>query len=155
MVKFKNIKKTKETKLKKSKPKEVKTEKVAPKKEKNNKKKEFPNILRIIPERRFWLCVISILSILVMILIGIGIGKSIVLARELQQQRVSVEKHILFLQDLAKRYPGNRDIFLQMALGSYALGDMKQAEIYTEQSLLIDPNYLPALKLKGFIITNK
>ncbi len=160
MVKFKNIKKqskqTKSTKKqsKKEAKKEIKIEKeVAAIKQ--AKKRQLPNIYRIISERRFWLHVVNVLALLGILLIGIGLGKYVEQAEAINKQRESVENHIQYLQDLSNKYPGDRDIYLEMAIEEYRLGNMKQANIYVEKALILDPNYLPALKLKGFIITHK
>lgn len=152
MVKFKNIK-PKQKQSQKPKKKEVKVEKKP--EEKNTKKREFPNIYRAITERKFWLYVISILSVIGMVLIGIGFWRYIGQVEEIKTQRAAIGRHSAYLRDLAIQYPGDRDIFLQLALDQYSLGDMKQANIYVEKSLVLDPNYLPALKLKGIIITHK
>jgi len=153
MVKFKNIKKTreKEEKQKKPPPKPKETT------EKTTKIRswEFPNINRLIAERRFWLSVINVLALLGMLLVGIGLGKYLEKAAALRAKREGLAMHIAFLQDLSQKFPQDRDIFLEIATEEYQLGDMNQADSYVEKALVLDPNYLPALKLKGYILTNR
>lgn len=152
-MKFKNIKKTKE---KQDKPKAKKEEKKAHESIQSKipqKKREFPNIYRIITERRFWLHIINVLALVGMLLVGIGLGKYIDQAEKIKQQRQGIENHVQYLQMLSQKYPGDRDIYIQLANDEYKLGNMKQASVYIEKALVLDPNYQPALKLKGYIIT--
>lgn len=156
MVKFKNIKKPnkKAKTAKKTEKKEIKVEKEVAAITKA-KKRELPSIYRIITERRVWLHAINVLSLVGILLIGIGLGKYVEQAEVINKQRSAVESHVQYLQDLSSKYPGDRDIYFQLASDEYSLGNMKQADKYIEQALVLDPNYLPALKLKGLIITHK
>lgn len=156
MVKFKNIKKNnkKQKPPKKQEKKEVKTEKKTAE-IKQTKERKSPSIYRIITERRFWLHVIEFLAIIGSMLVAFGFWQYIEKAQAINMQRKGVESHIQYLQDLTKKYPGDRDIYFQMASDEYTLGNIKQADQYIEKALVLDPNYLPALKLKGYILTQK
>lgn len=133
---------------------------------KREAKKPFsPNIYRSITERIFGLRLrstidytiglhaISILALLGLLFVGIGLSKYIERAEQISQQKKAFFAKIVSWESLAGKYSGFRDLDMAIAVGYYQLRDFKSADEFVEKSLEIDPNYLPALKLKGILLT--
>ncbi len=160
MPKFKNIKKSPREESKKKVVKYTKKI-VAPKKD--VKKKVSPKIPRPITENGFQLT--SILKKKIWIIWGLvslilcveagGLYYQIQQVKEVQQQRVVLQSKLTKWEKILSTHPGYRDGYMKLAMLDYQLGDKIDANKNIENALTIDPNYIPALKLKGILLTSK
>ena len=118
-------------------------------------KRLFPKFYRFITEQLLAksnrsLVIASFVS--GVLLLGI-ITESLVLVRNIQEQqaqqtkRAAAENEIQILARLAKTYPSYGDLYMQIAVLEYRLGNITEAKIYIERALVIDPNSKEARSL--------
>lgn len=122
--------------------------------EKKVKKRLFPKFHRFITEshvvrlrwqkRGFWLQAISILAFLGFIIVCAHIYDYYLLSRQLQKERLTYKEKLIQWDQLIEEYPGFRDGYLQAAMIYYQLGDKNKAKIYLAHALTIDPNFTPS-----------
>jgi tetratricopeptide (TPR) repeat protein len=65
----------------------------------------------------------------------------------LYANREELQSKINFWKSIADKYEGYKDAYFMIANLSYQLGDTRNAKIYNNKALLLDPNYLDAKKL--------
>lgn len=150
MPKFKNIKKSDKEEQKK--------------KSIRHKKKDSPKITRLITEKtavkiklpqfhkQFSWILWGILGI-ILSLEALGMYFQVRELRFIQNQRLEVQSAIASWGEFMITHAGYRDGYMHIAMLYYQLGDTNNAMKYVEKVLSIDPNYLPALKLKGILLT--
>jgi tetratricopeptide (TPR) repeat protein len=148
-MKFKNIKKTPKQIRKASRPKT---------KSKPNSFK-FPNIYRKIPEKKDILHVLKILrkmfivfafSVLAVLILFIAVDlyKNFVQNQQIQTQRQKLIHEIKIWESFSDKYSNYKEVYFQIALRQFQLGDFTLARQNLQKSLFIDPNYEEALKLQ-------
>jgi tetratricopeptide (TPR) repeat protein len=160
-MKFKNIKQAKRKKaplVKKPKPKKVGD---------SGKKRQFPNIYRIITERplfrlswrpklsKITFLALASISILISLVLLAGIGiLTVQVAQDFGQitqinaQRQALQGKANFWQSIIDKYDGYKDAYFQKALLEYNLGQIDKAKEDNLKALLLDPNFTDAKKLK-------
>jgi len=167
-MKFKNIKKDprKKTLTKKSPAKKVGD---------SGKKRQFPNIYRIITERKVFrnlpklklslslqpkfkkfLVIFAAMAVFfVMAVLTAGIAFfSVKVYQNYQQitqinlQRQQIQSKINFWQSIADKYDGYKDAYFQMAILDYQLGNFQKAKLENQKTLTLDPNFEDAKNLK-------
>ncbi len=160
-MKFKNIKQVKRRKappVKKPKQKRV---------EDSGKKRQFPNIYRIITERltfklswqpkigKLAFFVLASISILISLVLVVGIVvfaaityQSLNQAAQINNQRQDLQGKANFWQSISDRYDGYKDAYFQKALLEYKLGQIDKAKQDNLKALLLDPNFEDAKKLE-------
>ena len=165
-MKFKNIKPTKHKKaapIKKPKQKKI---------EDSGKKRQFPSIYRLIPEKvsfgllrrpklskiAFW--TLASISILISIILVVGIGffavqtyQDLNQTVQISNQRQDLQGKANFWQAIIDQYDGYKDAYFQKALLEYKLGQIDKAKLDNQKALLLDPNFTDAKKLE--VILNK
>src|SRR5262249_29569956 len=122
--------------------------------------KQFPKIFRFIPDYHRYLIRLSDFPLLFVgffsgvMLTGI-ILQSIFLYNNLQKlqaigvKRSALEDQAQILSNLTKSYPSYRDLYLQVAVIEYRLGNTTQAKAYADRALVIDPNFQAAIDLES------
>ena len=161
---FKNIKKKNKE--------EKKVKKVGKKKEKmvevkkDGKKPVSPRIYRSITEQAHKIVTLPTkhtpvvwiiwgVVILVLCVEGLGMYYQVQQMKVVQAQRMIVQTKITKWEQVMLTHPGYRDGYMQLALLYYQLGSKIQTQKEIESALVIDPNFLPALKLKGIVLTQQ
>jgi hypothetical protein len=160
-MKFKNIKPTKRRKappVKKPQPKKI---------GESGKKRQFPNIYRIITERltfrllwrpklgKLALFVLASISILISLVLVAGIVVFAVItyqnlnqAVQINNQRQDLQGKANFWQSISDRYDGYKDAYFQKALLEYKLGQIDKSKQDNLKALFLDPNFEDAKKLE-------
>lgn len=173
-MKFKNIKKKKAQVVepKKKEAKKVKVAKVTSKKEspKNNRiiteqPQKAPRAKLILPSKpklkkevrkRPWGVYLAIvLTSIGIIWVGLGLGRYIEAKQKLTVQQEAIKSNLEKWEGIIASHPGYRDAYMEAAVFAYEVKDMKKAEKYVDAALQLDPNFEPALRLKGILITEK
>ncbi len=154
-MKFKNIKKDKNSYHKPQKEKKVRPEQ-------NSFKVSFsPKIYRFITEsyvslfdwkrRQFWLYAISTLAFLGFIIVCSHIYDLYQLSKKVQKTRLDYQKRLSQWEDITKEFPGFRDGYLQAAMISYQLGDIVKSKKYTQEAINVDPNFIQSRKMSSIL----
>ena len=160
-MKFKNIKPTKRRKappVKKPQPKKI---------GESGKKRQFPNIYRIITERLMFrllwrpklgklaLFVLASISVLISVVLVVGIVVFAVItyqnlnqAVQINNQRQDLQGKANFWQSISDKYDGYKDAYFQKALLEYKLGQIDKSKQDNLKALLLDPNFEDAKKLE-------
>ena len=128
---------------------------------------QFPNIFRIIPERKFidkilkskllfyisssLMITACLVFALVIIILGIFLYKNSVLLVVNTNQRHQLQNRINFWQSIAQKYKGYKDAYFQIAVLEYQLGDVRNAKQENSRALLLDPNFNDAKKLENLL----
>jgi tetratricopeptide (TPR) repeat protein len=114
--------------------------------------REFPRIFRFIPESFLRprstsiypkLFVISFLSGLVLIAIfvqSILLLRNLRLTKQLEAQRMQLEKEIAYWQQITQKYPDYRDVYFKLASLEYQRGNIQQAQNDIQKAFSVDPN---------------
>ncbi len=148
-MKFKNIK-----------PRRPKKQR-APRKAKENeaKKLQFPRIYRRIPEKTEILYVLKILrqmavifafaAIIVFILFtAVDLYRNYNKNQQIQSQRQKLIHEINIWKSFSDKYKNYKEVYFQIAVREFQLGNFKSAKAYLQKTLFIDPSYEEALKLQ-------
>jgi len=133
----------------------------APKKikDKEAKKLQFPKISRRFPERKDLLYVLKILkkmtvvfvltSIAVFILfVAVDLYKNYSKNQQIQAERQKLIHEINIWKSFSDKYKNYKEVYFQIAVREFQLGNFTTAEQYLKKTLFIDPNYEEALKLQ-------
>ena len=108
----------------------------------------FPKISRVITERWFLIGLVSGILLAGIIIIAGNIQANIEERKNLEQKREKIKKEITYWQENARKYPGYRDAYFQLALLEYQLGDAQSAQNYINKVEAIDPNFQEVYKLE-------
>jgi len=148
-MKFKNTKPLK--------PKKQRT----PRKPKQDeaKKLQFPRIYRKIPEKSEFLYILKILKqmavlfafavIFALILFtAVDLYRNYAQNQQIQSQRQKLIHEINIWKSFSDKYKNYKEVYFQIAVREFQLGDFTSARQYLQKSLFIDPNYEEALKLQ-------
>jgi tetratricopeptide (TPR) repeat protein len=128
-------------------------------KEEKAKKRQFPKIYLKIPEKKAVLRVLRILRrmaiifvfavILVLILFtSANLYRHYIQNRQIQNGRQKLVHEINTWKSFAGKYSSYKEVYFQIAVREYQLGDFASAQNYLQKSLYIDPGYEEALKLQ-------
>jgi len=111
----------------------------------------FPKISRFITDRWFLLGLITGI-LLIGILIAIdSIHRNSDIKNLLLGKRESLQLQAVSLQQKAQKYPGSRDLYFQLALLEYQLGNFNLAQNYVNKVELLDPNFEKAYALEKIL----
>ncbi len=86
--------------------------------------------------------------IIVFIFSGIYLFLSYIQYQELKQKRAEVAKELVYWEDVVKKQPNSPDAYYQAAYYSVKLGDRVTAEQYLSKALVLDPDFVDAIKLQ-------
>lgn len=125
-------------------------------------RKELPSIYRTITE---WettvravvlsrLFVVSVVSFLLVVLIGWEGARLLVQGKELQyalENRETLMRQASEVEQVMGLNPGYRDGYFAQALLAYRLGDETKSREYLQKVFQIDPNFVPGEKLLGIM----
>jgi tetratricopeptide (TPR) repeat protein len=133
----------------------------APKKTKEQKagKLQFPSIYRKIPERSYFLHVLQILKRMVVFFVFAAIftlilflladlQRNYVQNQHIQAERQKLIHELNIWKSFSDKYKNYKEVYFQIAVREFQLGDFITAGQYLKKSLFIDPNYEEALKLQ-------
>lgn len=163
-MKFKNIKKNQPKKvyaprkpkvaqeIKSEEKKESKVE-ISPRGKKPFKLPHFPKNYRFITERRFWMIILIILAAFSLIFVGIDVYFRVGQLNIVKAQRDVLLQKEQKWQEMTQEKPDYRDGYIEVAQYAYQLGDKNTALTNINKALSLDPNFEPALRLKGLIET--
>ena len=124
--------------------------------------KQFPKIFRFIPDYRYYLFLLADFPIIVVgffsgvmltgiILQSFFLAANIQKLQALQTKRTALENQIQIFSNLTKMYPSYRDLYLQLAVREYRLGNITLAKAYAHQALRVDPNSQEASDLANVL----
>ena len=117
-------------------------------------KTQFPRIYRTITESRdlrdprIW--GLGLLFVFLVLFIAAGV-RAYAVARQaeiLRNERQKTEIHKQYWEGVVRKYPDYRDAYYNVAVLSYKLKDIPQAQAYLTQVLVLDPNFTPAKTLQ-------
>ena len=128
-------------------------EKITPKKKKTFHLPHFPSNYRFITERRFWVIILAIIAFSSLMFVGIDIYFRIQQLNNVKLQRALLFQKEQMWESVTQQKPGYRDGYVEVAQFAYQLGDKNTALVNINSALLLDPNFKPALELKGLIET--
>ncbi|HSW88838.1 MAG TPA: hypothetical protein VLG12_06775 [Candidatus Saccharimonadales bacterium] len=115
----------------------------------------FPKISRVITERWFLIGLVSGVLLVGIIIIAGNIQANIEERKNLEQKRAKIKQEITYWQESARKYPGYRDAYFQLALLEYQLGDAQSSQSYLNKVESIDPNFQEAYKLEKLLSPQK
>jgi hypothetical protein len=124
----------------------------------SQKKSKYPSISRFITEYLLISAFFRYLFIIVfsffvgLFVFGIAKQGSFLLQnlerqRIVSEQRSMVNKQIVYWENMAKEYPGSRDIYFKIAFLQYQIGAVALSKENLAISLQLDPNFQQARKL--------
>ncbi len=112
---------------------------------------QFPNISRFIPERAAlsalsaikiftinFLCGFLIMAISLQIY---QVAQQMQQVKQIQQYREHIQSEIGYWQKITNSYQGYRDGYKELSYLEQQIGDIKQAALYQQKVLLLDPGY--------------
>ena len=122
-------------------------------------KKKFPSISRVITENENFFSLLNVLEKMAIIFIflstftflmftSVDLYRSFVKYENLNNQRQKLTSEISLLKSFSVSYKNSKEVYLQIAVREYELGDFKSAGFYLQKALYIDPNYEDALVLQ-------
>lgn len=133
----------------------------APKKtkEKEASKLHFPKISRRFPERSDFLPIFKILKNMLIVSIFVAIAVFILFIavdlynnynknQQIQAERQKLIHEINIWKSFSDKYKNYKEVYFQIAVREFQLGNFTTAEQYLTKTLFIDPNYEEALKLQ-------
>ena len=126
------------------------------------KKLQFPRNYRGITEDKNFLYALKVFkkmtvvfiftSLIVFILyIGVDLYKNFGKNQQIQAQRQKLTHEINLWQNFSEKYPNYKEVYFQIAVREYELGDFTKANQHLQKALFIDPNYTEALKLQRIL----
>ena len=122
-------------------------------------KPQFPRISRIFPERHKFVQFVTIFkkmflafvftSIFVFILfISADLYRNYGENQTIQAQREKLTSEINTWKSFSQKYPNYKEVYFQIAVREFELGNYSETGNYLQKALFIDPSYGEALKLK-------
>ena len=120
---------------------------------------KFPRIYRKIPEHLEFLHVLENLkkmaivfafaSVFVFILfITADLYKNFINIRQIQAQRQKLIHEIKLWESFSEKYKNYKEVYFQIAIREFELGNFNKVRQSLQKALFIDPNYEEALKLQ-------
>ena len=108
--------------------------------------KDFPHVLKILKKM---LVVFGFAAIFVFILFTLAdLERNYVQNQRIQAERQKLIREINIWESFSDKYKNYKEVYFQIAVREFQLGNFKTAEQYLKKSLFIDPNYGEALKLQ-------
>ena len=110
---------------------------------------QFPKFYRFITEHRLYIaaCLVSGALLFGILFQGIALISNIREQKLLGAKREALTNEIQILTHLTITYPSSRDLYLQLGVLEYRLGNITQAKLYVNRALAIDPNFQQAGEL--------
>lgn len=114
----------------------------------------FPRISRVITEKWFLIGLVCGILLVGIFIVASNIQANIQEKKDLEQKRETIKQQITYWQENARKYPGYRDAYFQLALLEYQLGDAQSSQNYLNKVESIDPNFQEAQKLEKVLKGN-
>lgn len=114
----------------------------------------FPRISRVITEKWFLIGLVCGILLVGIFIVASNIQANIEEKKSLEQKRETIKQQITYWQENARKYPGYRDAYFQLALLEYQLGDAQSSQNYLNKVESIDPNFQEAQKLEKVLKGN-
>ena len=148
-MKFKNIKKQKKGRYKKS-PSNSRT--IPAKSTLPKLSLSKINLAELLRLRREALRVFVVLIfVLTAILVGVDFRNNFKAKQEIDSQRRILVKNLYFWEDFISKHENYRDAYLQASILEYKLGDSFKAKLYVKKGLALDPNSQDGMKIEQFL----
>ncbi len=123
------------------------------------KKPQFPRIYRRITENKDFPHVLKILKKMTIVFIfavifvfilftAVDLQRNFVKNQQIQAQRQKLIHEINIWKSFSDKYKNYKEVYFQIAVREFQLGNFKSANQYLQKTLFIDPNYEEALKLQ-------
>jgi tetratricopeptide (TPR) repeat protein len=123
------------------------------------KKPQFPRIYRIITENKDFPHILKTLKKMIVVFIFTAITVFILFIafdlyrnfsknQQIQTQRQKLIHEINIWKSFSEKYKNYKEVYFQIAVREFQLGNFKSARQYLQKTLFIDPNYEEALKLQ-------
>lgn len=120
---------------------------------------QFPRIYRRITEDTEFVRILQILkqmtivflfaAVFVFILFTAGnLQRNYIQNQQIQLERQKLIREINIWKSFSDKYKNYKEVYFQIAVRKYQLGNFKSAKAYLQKTLFIDPNYEEALKLQ-------
>lgn len=125
-------------------------------KKKRLKKPQFPNIYRRITESHDFLHIFKQMIIvfgfavifIFILFILVDLERNYIQNQQIQVERQKLIHEINIWKSFSDKYKDYKEVYFQIAVREFQLGDFRSARQYLQKSLFIDPNYEEALKLQ-------
>lgn len=117
----------------------------------SKKQYDFPRNYRFITEKNFLVLAFSVVLVVEILFAGMLVRQGQQQEHELMQKRELMEREITSWQEVAKRYPGFADAYLEISVREYELGRRYLAEQYVDKVLELDPINRQATSLKRLL----
>ncbi len=132
---------------------------IKPAVKKQEVKGKFPRNSRFIPEKPFFtglaepLKKMSIffvfLTLLAFIMLAsVNLYKNYLKEQTIEAKRQKIVSEANIWKSFAQKYPNYKEVYFQIAVREFELGDLRSSVNYLQKALYIDPNYGEALALK-------
>lgn len=126
------------------------------------KKPQFPRIYRRITENKDFLHALKVFKKMVIVFVftvlvastlfvAVDLYKNFAKNQQIQTQRQKLIHEINIWQNFSEKYPNYKEVYFQIAVREYELGDFNKANLYLQKALFLDPNYTEALKLQRIL----
>lgn len=128
-------------------------------KKKKLKKSQFPSIYRRITENKNFPHILKILNqmaiifvftttVVFIVFITVDLYRNFSKNQQTQVQRQKLIHEINIWKSFSDKYKNYKEVYFQIAVREFELGNFESARLYLQKALFIDPNYEEALKLQ-------
>lgn len=108
--------------------------------------KDFPHVLKILKKMAIVFVFAAIFVFILFILADLE--RNYVQNQQIQTERQKLIHEINIWKSFSDKYKNYKEVYFQIAVREFQLGNFKSAQQYLQKSLFIDPNYEEALKLQ-------
>jgi tetratricopeptide (TPR) repeat protein len=108
--------------------------------------KDFPHILKIL--KRMVIIFVFATTVVFIAFITVDLYKNFSKNRQIRVQRQKLIHEINIWKSFSDKYKNYKEVYLQIAVREFELGNFQNARLYLQKTLFIDPNYEEALRLQ-------
>ncbi len=110
-----------------------------------------PKMYSIFTDYRVYAGIVLLIMLFLIASSGVKLYKSIQKKNKVVAERNILLNDVRKWEEIAKRYPGYRDGYFNLALLEYRLGSTRKAKEYLNKTLELDPNFEAGRKLEKLI----
>lgn len=100
---------------------------------------------------KWYLFALLVVILIPTVLIGVSFGKNLGERGELLKEREKIVEELIYWQNVANTHKGYRDAHFKIAVLEYKLNNIEQAKAHLEKTLMLDPNFEPAIKFRKLL----